>query len=184
MLGFSTTGVNGQSSAANPIWIGDDGPYRADYSNVSGQDIVLVVWPSADSFVTSRQPAVTASLAAGDTITVSMLPGITGAWAGLYADTDLTSNGQIANTWGEFAAGGGGVVDVNRQYDMGGHFVSITTPGGCRSDLETCAFVCLAGESCTSGVELVNCDGAGTAVGGGVGGCPWGAGALRVELGV
>ncbi|KAL1641270.1 hypothetical protein SLS58_006172 [Diplodia intermedia] len=156
-LGLIAIGKNALSSADAQVWVGDDGDYTNEYSNQSDEDIVLVVWGPAASWVNTQDPLVTISLPAGTNKTLSFANGASGAWAAVYEDTSLV-NGQISETWGEYTFGEWGCVDVSREVNMKGHNMSIDT-GNCISDMETCVFQCKDGaESCWQEYELLNCE--------------------------
>ncbi|OJD36266.1 putative effector 5 protein [Diplodia corticola] len=156
-LGLIAIGKNALDSADAQVWVGDDGDYTNEYSNQSDEDIVLVVWGPAASWVNTQDPLITLSLPAGTNKTLSFANGASGAWAAIYEDTTLV-NGQISETWGEYTFGEWGCVDVSREVNMKGHNMSIDT-GNCVSDMETCVFQCKDGaESCWLEYELLNCE--------------------------
>jgi hypothetical protein len=141
----------------NGIWIGSDGPYTNEFTNASPEDIILVVWGAAGSWINAIAPSVTVSLSPGQSTTLSFANGVSGAWSGVYSDTQMV-NGQIANTWGEFTFSPMGVVDVSREVYMKGRSMTIQAPT-CTSDMNRCVFVCGNGEdSCMYGYKLLNCD--------------------------
>ncbi|KAL2436269.1 hypothetical protein ABEF95_007292 [Exophiala dermatitidis] len=154
-LGVANLGVN--SAVANGhAWLGTDGPYLNEFVNESGEDLILVVWGVAGSWINAVQPSITASIPAGESVKVSFADGASGAWTAIYSDTPLV-NGQASNTWGEFTFGQYGVVDVSREVNMSGHSMSIVGPS-CTSDMNTCVFQCSSGNSCITGYELINCE--------------------------
>jgi len=154
-LGVGSLGINAVSNNGQ-AWIGSDGPYTNEFTNASGEDLILVVWGVAGSWINAVQPTITASLAAGASLTVSFADGASGAWTAIYSDTQLV-NGQASNSWGEFTFGQWGVVDVSREVNMNGHAMSIVGPS-CTTDMNTCVFVCSSGNSCITGYELLNCE--------------------------
>lgn len=155
-LGFSALGLNSLTDN-NQVWIGDDGPFTNEFSNQSGEDLVLVVWGPDASWVNANQPLITYSLPEGENATLSFASGLSGAWSAIYSDTALV-NGQVSNTWGEFTFGPYGVVDVSREVNMNGHSMSIVGPE-CTTDMNTCVFTCPSGQdSCWTEYELLNCD--------------------------
>ncbi|KAK5065031.1 hypothetical protein LTR84_000866 [Exophiala bonariae] len=153
-LGVLSTGAN--SYAPNgAAWLGTDGAYKSEFSNQSGQDLILVIWGVAGSWVNVIQPHITASIPAGQSIWVSFADGASGAFTAVYGDTTLV-NGQLSNTWGEFTFGQWGVVDVSREVKMDGHGLSIVGPT-CTTDMNTCVFKCSSGNVCTFDYILENC---------------------------
>jgi hypothetical protein len=186
-LGFSALGLNSHDSSAG-VWIGDDGPYTNQFINSAGEDLVLVIWGAVASWVNANTPLITLSLPVGSTVTISFADGQSGAWAPLFADTQLV-NGQVCQTWGEYTFDPEGVVDVSREVNMNGRGMSIVGPS-CTTDMTTCVFECAdpSVTSCETGYELLNCTpgsqpGAqyGTYGGAASGGCGW-LGASSVQL--
>ena len=169
-LGVKPAVSNGAS------WVGTDGAWTVDFFNTAGVDVVLAVW--SQSWVNANSPSVLVTLSPGGSTTVSFNNGASGAFAGIYPDTDLRM-GQINNTWGEFTFNSGGVLDVSREVNMAGHPLKIETPTGCVSDKDNCVFVCLPddGNSCWQRYQLnkssdPNCiKGYDPAMGGDSGGC-------------
>ncbi|RMZ82781.1 hypothetical protein DV738_g1649, partial [Chaetothyriales sp. CBS 135597] len=159
-LGISKIGINSYEKTTN-AWIGDDGDYTNVFENTSGENLILVLWGVAGSWVgglSPIQPLITYSLGPSEKVTISFADGASGGWAGLYSDTTL-SNGQIFNTWGEYTFNSDySTVDVSREPNMNGNNMTIVTPG-CVSDMNTCVFVCKDGAiSCWLDYELINCD--------------------------
>ncbi|KAJ9503088.1 hypothetical protein LTR67_008040 [Exophiala xenobiotica] len=153
-LGVASLGVNSAVSNGQ-AWLAEDGPYKANFQNNAGEDLVLVCWGVAGSWINAVQPTITASIAAGSSLTVSFADGASGACTAVYGDTQLV-NGQASNTWMEFTFGDYGVVDVSREVNMNGHSLSVVGPS-CTTDMDTCVFVCPSGDVCTFGYELKNC---------------------------
>lgn len=160
------------------IWLGSGGAYTNEFTNDSGEDLILVIWGSDGSWVNANKPAVTVSLASGASTLVSFASGAIGAWSAIYADTQ-TVDGQVSNTWGEFTFSPEGVVDVSKEVNMSGHSMSIVGPD-CTTDMTTCVFVCTSGNVCLTDYALLNCaagsqSGAqyGTFGGAPSGGCGW-----------
>ncbi|KIW97712.1 uncharacterized protein Z519_01296 [Cladophialophora bantiana CBS 173.52] len=149
-LGANSYTPNGQA------WFGQDGPYQNEFVNDSGEDLILVIWGVAGSWINAVQPTITASLPANSSTWVSFADGASGAWTAIYEDTQMV-NGQASNTWGEFTFGQWGVVDVSREVNMNGHPMSIVGPS-CTTDMDTCVFVCSSGDVCMYGYQLVNCE--------------------------
>jgi hypothetical protein len=137
-------------------WLGQDGPYKNEFVNQSGEDLILVIWGPASSWINAIRPSITVSLPAGQCRWVSFADGASGAWSAIYADTQLV-NGQISNTWGEFTFGPYGIVDVSREVNMQGHVMSIVGPS-CTTDMDTCVFVCATGDVCVTDYILLNCE--------------------------
>jgi hypothetical protein len=148
------TGINSFSNNGG-VWIGSGGAYTNNFVNAAGEDLIIVVWGADASWVNAHQPLVTIDLPAGASQIVSFASGSIGAWSAVYSDT-TTYDGQIVNTWGEYTMGPYGVVDVSREVNMSGHPMSIVGPQ-CTTDMNTCVFVCLSGNSCLTNYELLNC---------------------------
>jgi len=155
ILGFSAVGVNSYSDNGN-AWIGTDGPYTNEFTNASGEDLILVIWGPDGSWVNAIQPLITYSLAPGACATISFAYGAIGAWAAIYPDTAMV-DGQISNSWGEYTFSAAGVVDVSREVNMSGHPLSIVGPS-CTANMETCVFVCATGNTCMTDYLLLNCE--------------------------
>lgn len=154
-LAFSALGRNCETSDCG-VWLGDDGPYTNEYTNESGEDLIVIIWGSEGSWVNVKQPHITASIANDSSITVSFASGQSGAWAAIYPDTVML-NGQVHNTWGEYTFSEMGVVDVSKLPNMKGKKMTIVGPT-CVSDMEQCYFACKTGDICMYDYELVNCD--------------------------
>jgi hypothetical protein len=154
-LAFSALGVNSYTDNGN-VWIGTDGPYTNDFTNVSGDDVILVIWGPDGSWVNTIQPLITYSLAPGANAIISFANGAIGAWSAIYSDTAIV-NGQISNSWGEYTFSENGVVDVSREVNMNGHPMSIVGPT-CTSNMDTCVFVCATGTVCITNYLLLNCE--------------------------
>lgn len=156
-LGLVALGVNPTSNTAGHAWIGADGQYTNEFFNEGTEDLVLAIWGPAGSWVNVIQPQITVSIPANTSKVISFPNGVSGAWAPIYSDTKLV-NGQISETWGEFTFNAWGVVDVSREVNMNGKSMKIVGPT-CTTDMNTCVFVCPAGQSvCTYGYILKNCD--------------------------
>lgn len=151
---FGSLGVNAVTNNGG-VWLGTDGAYTNEFTNESGQELILVLWGPHASWVNVKQPLITVSLANATSITVSMASGVTGAWSAIY-DHTVMLNGQISNTWGEFTTGPMGVVDVSKLPNMLGTKMTIVGPT-CVSDMEHCVFVCKTGDICMYDYELLNC---------------------------
>jgi hypothetical protein len=178
----------------NNAWIGTDGPYQNEFTNESGEDLVLYCWGPAGSWVNSIEPLISHSLSANESVTISYAEGASGACAGMYPDTTMV-NGQIFNTWLEYTfAGIYSTYDVSREVNMNGRGIKSVGPS-CTTDMNTCVFQCsdASAASCWYGYELINChagNGGGTGVdyagnGGASGGCNGisaGAGKLTTSL--
>lgn len=156
-LGFAAAGLNSVSSSGTAPWIGSDGSFTNEFINQSGEDLVIVVWGAAGSWVNAVTPQVTASIPSGSSQTISFPIGWSGAWAPVYGSTSL-KNGQVFETWGEGTfAPPYSVVDVSREVNMNGRNMSIVGPQ-CTTDMNTCVFKCADGsDSCLTAYQLVNC---------------------------
>jgi hypothetical protein len=157
-IGLAQTGVNPTTNKGN-VWLGVDGAYTTDFINESGEEIVLVVWGVAGSWVNAVKPLIMVTIPAGASQTVSFANGASGAWAPIYPDTTLSQWGQISQTWGEYTFNGQSTTfDVSREVNMNGRAMSITD-GTCISDFSRCVFRCIGGvASCLTGYELFNCE--------------------------
>jgi hypothetical protein len=153
-LGLKAIGTNSKTNNG-AAWIGDDGPYTNEFSNTSGEDLILVCWGSQGSWVNAVVPLITVSIPSGGKTTLSFANGNSGACAAIYSDTELV-NGQICNTWLEHTYGPTGVLDVSREVHMDGHSIEAVGPS-CTTNMDTCVFVCDSGESCLTGYTLKNC---------------------------
>ena len=153
-LGLKDIGTNSKTNNG-AIWIGDDGPYTNEFSNASGEDLILVCWGSQGSWVNAVVPLITVSIPSGGKTTLSFANGNSGACAAIYSDTELV-DGQICNTWVEHTYGPSGVLDVSREVNMSGHPIEAVGPS-CTTNMETCVFVCDSGNSCLTGYSLKNC---------------------------
>jgi len=153
-LGVAGAGANAVSNNGG-VWIGSGGEYMADVTNDSGETIIVVSWGAAASWVNVQAPLITQSLAPGQSFTISMASGQSGAISAIYSDTKLV-NGQISNTWLEYTTGQFGVFDVSREVNMNGNSISSSTDG-CNSNMDTCVFKCTSGTTCMTGYELDNC---------------------------
>lgn len=170
------TGQNAQSAdAGNAAWLGNDGDYVTEFTNESGEDIVLVLWGPTGSWVNVQAPLITHQISNGSAVNVSVATGTSGGWAALYEDTKMV-NGQVSNTWGEFTYNGQySTFDVSRLPNMNGRDMSIEVED-CVSDMEQCVFTCDSGDTCTFGYTLENCTSqkgaeSGTYAGAASGGC-------------
>jgi len=154
-LGVANMGLNSYTSNGQ-AWLGQEGPYQNEFVNDFGEDLILVIWGVAGSWVNAVQPSITVSLPANGSIWASFADGASGAWSAVYPDTKLV-NGQVSETWGEYTFGQWGVVDVSREVNMLGHPMSIVGPT-CTSDMNTCVFTCSSGDVCMTDYLLLNCD--------------------------
>ena len=153
-LGLKAIGTNSKTNNG-AAWIGNDGPYTNEFSNTSGEDLILVCWGSQGSWVNAVVPLITVSIPSGGKTTLSFANGNSGACAAIYSDTELV-NGQICNTWLEHTYGPTGVLDVSREVHMNGHSIEAVGPS-CTTNMDTCVFVCDSGDSCLTGYTLKNC---------------------------
>ncbi|KAI9741477.1 MAG: hypothetical protein M1818_004283 [Claussenomyces sp. TS43310] len=149
------SGLNAKDSSGG-VWIGDDGPYTMDVTNSAGEDVVLVGWGAAGSWVNAKQPLITVSVPQNQKVTLSFANGQSGALSAIYKDTKLV-NGQVSNTWTEFTfQDSDSTVDVSREVLMTGHSMEVVTPQ-CTTNMNTCVFVCQSGDTCETGYTLSNC---------------------------
>lgn len=153
-LGLKAIGINSKTNNG-AAWIGKDGSYTNEFSNASGEDLILVCWGSEGSWVNAVVPLITVSLPSGGKTTLSFANGNSGACAAIYSDTELV-NGQICNSWIEHTYGPTGVLDVSREVHMSGHSIEAVGPS-CTTNMDTCVFVCDSGDSCLTGYSLKNC---------------------------
>lgn len=155
-LGLKSVGLNPTSISQTP-WVGTDGQFTNQFVNQSGEDLVLVLWGPAGSWVNAIQPQLTISIPTGGRRTVSFPVGWSGAWAPVYTSTTLR-NGQIFDTWGEGTFNPPySVVDVSREANTNGRPMSVVGPQ-CTTDMNTCVFQCVDNvDQCLTGYELVNC---------------------------
>lgn len=151
------TGANADSSSAGKAaWIGNDGDYVAEFENTSGEQVEIIVWGPAASWVNVNVPLITQTLASGSSFNVSVASGTSGGWAAIFSDTTLV-DGQVSDTWGEFTFDGEySTFDVSRLVNMNGHNMSIAATD-CVSDMTTCVFTCDSGDSCEFDYSLENC---------------------------
>jgi len=152
------TGSNADSASSGcEAWIGTGGDYTGEFINDSGENVTLVVWGSAGSWVNVDAPLITYSLGNKQSLNVSFASGASGAWAAIYSNTSLV-NGQISETWGEYTFDGQySTFDVSREVNMDGRSMKIETEG-CTSDMDTCVFQCTGDvASCWQDYELINC---------------------------
>lgn len=153
-MAFKSLGVNADSNNGG-VWLGDDGAYTNEFTNESGEELILIIWGPHASWVNVHPPLITVTIANGSSTTVSFASGQTGAWSAIYEDTEML-NGQVSNTWGEYTFSPMGVVDVSKLPNMQGNKMTIVGPT-CVSDMEQCVFVCKTGDICMYDYELVNC---------------------------
>lgn len=155
-IGLKSIGLN-PTKQGNVPWIGNDGQFTNEYINESDEDLILVLWGPAGSWVNAIQPQLTISIPNNSSKTVSFPVGWSGAWAPVYDGTKLV-NGQIYETWGEGTfAPPYSVVDVSREVNMAGNSMRIISPK-CTSDMDTCVFKCDAAvDQCLTGYSLINC---------------------------
>lgn len=152
------TGTNNVAANGLMPWIGADGKFTNEFTNVSGEDLVLAVWGPAGSWVNAVKPQITVSIPKNTSQTISFPVGWSGAWAPVYGSTTMI-NGQIFETWGEGTfAPPYSVVDVSREVNMAGRSMSIVGPQ-CTTDMNTCVFKCgdSSAKQCLTGYVLENC---------------------------
>ena len=162
-IGFASQGINPVGNNGQ-IWIGDDGPNTFTFYSPNA-DVILVLWDQsagyASSFVTGTQTVLTYSIAQGESVTISLANGISGAWTGLYNQaTGISWVGQVDNTWAEFTTGAYATVDITREVNMNGNELVAKVSTGCEANNNQCAFICNDGVTCgDSGTySLINCD--------------------------
>jgi len=148
-------GLNAVTSDGT-AWMGSEGAYTNNFTNNAGEDLILIIWGPAGSWVNVNEPLITLSMAPGESQEISFAEGLSGAWSAIYSDTE-TVDGQVSNTWGEFTFAPLGVVDVSREVNMNGHGMSVVQPM-CTTDMDTCVFVCGSGDTCITDYVLQNCD--------------------------
>lgn len=155
-LGIISAGTNALTSTED-VYIGTDGPYTMEICNSASEDLYLVAWGSAASWINVQTPLVTLLLPAGSSKTLSFKDGASGALSAIYSDTELV-DGQVSNTWIEFTMSNEGVFDISREVNMNGHSVEVVGPE-CTSNMSTCVFQCTDSSvtSCEFDYELVNC---------------------------
>lgn len=153
---LSALGVATSSNTGSSAWVGSNGPYTGEFINDSAENIELVIWGPAASWVNADTPLVTYALAPKASVTVSFASGLSGGFSAVYADTELV-NGQVSNTWGEFTFNGEySTFDVSRMVNMDGNDLSIVVEE-CTSNMDTCVFTCPDSTTCMTGYELTNC---------------------------
>lgn len=158
-------------------WIGTDGDYTNEFSNDSGEDLILAVWGPWRSWLNAHPPAISVSMPAGTKKIISFASGSSGAWSAFYSDTPSVNtadtNGQLSNTWGEYTFSPQGVVDVSREVHAHGHGMEVVNNvNSCVTNMDQCVFKCndAAAEKCTTGYSIQNC---GALSGSMNGGCGW-----------
>jgi len=164
-VGFAGMGAN--PTGNSNIWIGNNGPNVFTFTNRASNpnaDIILVLWDQsngfASSFVTAHAPKLTISIPFGQSITVSMNHGVSGAFSALYRHvTSVSPNGQVFNTWGEFTTGNFATINVSRLPNMGGNQFVIRVSTGCVADNTHCSYVCKSGNTCweSGSYSLIGC---------------------------
>lgn len=169
-LGIISTGKNDKSSNGG-IWIGEDGDWKAEFTNDANEDAVIFCW-KADGFdgmsLNVNQPEVSVGLKSGKKTVVSFAPGVPAACAPAFSDTKLANFGGLHQTWWEVTFGVNGAFDVSRNINMNGRQIS-SKGSKCVSDMDNCVFKCLHGlTTCEKGTDydLFNC-GASSGGGGG-----------------
>lgn len=172
-IGFASQGQNAVSAASGTagIYLGSSGLNTFSFINGASVPLILVVWynPVEDaqsSFMDARTPKITYSLPEqGSAVVVSIDNEVPGGWSSIYNyTTTLTEYGQVNNTFGEFNTGIFATTDVSRLVNMQGHPMTVLVRGsGCRSDMQTCVYMCAEPGAMTCGRErsyrLDNCQG-------------------------
>lgn len=194
-IGMAGQGQNSLSPNGK-AWIGTQGPYTFKFTNnaihphAEPVTLILWTWEHAGDYqamcVNVRAPKISVSLPKpGDSITISLAEGVTGAFASLDGhSTTLNQYGQVHNTWGEFnTRGSGATFDISREVHSKGHAMDIRGSNGCLSNLKTCVFLCKDPNAKSCGkagdYHIVNCGGGNPGAhsenGGADGGCSgWG----------
>ncbi|KAH6629043.1 hypothetical protein C7974DRAFT_179708 [Boeremia exigua] len=196
-LGIVSTGKNDKSNNGG-IWIGDDGDWKAEFTNDANEDGVIFCW-KADGFngmsLNVNQPEISVGLKPGQKTVVSFAPGVPSACAPAFKDSKLAIFGGLEQTWWEVTFGQWGAFDVSRNVNMKGRKIS-SKGSKCTSDMDVCVFKCKK----KNGVEPDNCEkgedydlfecGSGTGGGGGYdpimagtgGGCAMGSNSETVKV--
>lgn len=196
-LGISSTGKNDKSNNG-AIWVGDDGDWKAEFTNDANEDAVIFCW-KADGFsgmsLNVNQPEISVGLKSGQKTVVSFAANVPSACAPAYKDTKLANFGGLDQTWWEVTFGQYGAFDVSRNVNMKGRTIS-SKGSKCTSDMDVCVFKCkekngVVPDSCESGsdYDLFGC-GSGTGGGGGYdavmagtgGGCAMGSSGETVKV--
>ena len=196
-LGVISTGKNDKSNNG-AIWVGDDGDWKAEFTNDANEDAVIFCW-KADGFsgmsLNVNQPEISVGLKSGQKTVVSFAPNVPSACAPAYKDTKLANFGGLDQTWWEVTFGEFGAFDVSRNVNMKGRKIS-SVGSKCTSDMDVCVFKCKekngkTPDSCEAGTDydLFGC-GAGTGGGGGYdpimagtgGGCAMGSSKETVKV--
>lgn len=187
-------GVNSKSNNGG-IWIGNDSPWQAEFTNDANEDTVLYCW-KANGFsgmsINANVPDVSVGLKPGQKVNLSFAAKVPAACAPAYSGTNLAMFGGLDQTWFEVTFGDYGAFDISRNVNMQGN--AITAKGSkCTSDMNTCVFKCKddSVRSCEKGTDydLFGC-GAGTGGGGGYdpimagtgGGCAMGSSGETIKV--
>lgn len=196
-LGIISTGRNDKSNNG-AIWVGEDGDWKAEFTNDANEDAVIFCW-KADGFsgmsLNVNQPEISVGLKSGQKTVVSFAANVPAACAPAYKDTKLANFGGLDQTWWEVTFGQYGAFDVSRNVNMKGRQIS-SKGSKCTSDMNTCVFKCkpvngVEPDACEKGTDydLFGC-GAGTGGGGGYdpimagtgGGCAMGSSSETVKV--
>ena len=146
--------------SSSSVYPGDSGPYVNAITNKADEDVAIVAWTNGQFKLDASSPPVfTALIPAGETVTISMADGYSGAMTTVHAGTQPAVSGMINNTLIEMTTGQYGVVDISREVNMQG--TNITVEGqDCTTSMDQCVFTCLGG-AITCGwdtpYELTNC---------------------------
>ena len=172
-LGIVSTGKNDKSNNG-AIWVGDDGKWKAEFTNIADEETVLFCW-KADGFngmsLNVNQPEISVGLKPGQKTVLSFADSVPSACAPAYKGTKLAQFGGLDETWWEVTFGEYGAFDVSRNVNMKGAHIK-SSGSKCTSSMEECVFKCLEDangntpDSCEKGYDLFNC----TAKNGGGGG--------------
>ena len=163
-LGIKGTGINDKSNNGG-LWIGDDSPWKTEFTNDGSGDMVVFCW-KANGFsgmsLNVNLPAISVGLKQGESVTVSFAPNVPAACAPAFSDTKMANFGGIDNTWYEATFGNNGAFDVSRNVNMNGNGIS-AKGSKCVSNMDSCVFKCQdsSASSCETGYTLAGMDSAG-----------------------
>ncbi|KAJ4352770.1 hypothetical protein N0V95_003988 [Ascochyta clinopodiicola] len=162
-LGIGSIGKNDKSNNG-AMWVGEDGDWKAEFSNDADEDAVIFCW-KADGFsgmsLNVNQPEISVGLKAGQKTVVSFAADVPSACAPAFKDTKLANFGGLDQTWWEVTFGQYGAFDVSRNVNMKGRTIS-SKGSKCESTMSKCVFKCKddSVSSCEKGsdYDLFDCD--------------------------
>jgi hypothetical protein len=163
-MGFKGPGINDKSNNGG-LWIGDDSPWKTEFTNDGSGDMVVFCW-KADGYsgmsLNVNLPAISVGLKQGESVTVSFAPNVPAACAPAFSDTKMANFGGVCNTWYEATFGQMGAFDVSRNVNMNGNGIS-AKGSKCVSNMDSCVFKCqdANASSCETGYTLAGMDSAG-----------------------